>query len=85
MVSLQLLDKMTPSSVVMAPTTPPVGGWSRLGHEIDVLLTAALSSRNGAMLDNSYFTAGEYCDTTPGVLSNSDVDLPQRGVIHNEQ
>lgn len=69
-------EKTTPYSVVMTPyNAANAAGDRELGHEIDVLFTATLNARNSVLLGYSYFNAGDYYDTTPGVLSNSDADF----------
>ncbi len=73
----------TPYSVVMTPYNPAGGAVSRdLGHEIDLLFTANLDSRNSVLVGYSYFNSGAYFDTpnassavSPGVSSNTDAQF----------
>lgn len=69
-------QKTTPYDVVMRPyNAGNAAGDRELGHEIDLLFTANLDSRNSILVGYSYFAAGKYYDTTPGVLSNADADF----------
>lgn len=64
-----LLDqKTTPYSVVMTPYNAANAAGSReLGHELDVLFSADLNTRNNVLVGYSFFAAGDYYRTTPGV------------------
>ena len=67
----------TPYSVVMSPYNTAGGAGSKdLGHEIDLLFTVNLDTRNSVLLGYSYFNSGDYFDTPNAALPavNSDVD-----------
>ncbi len=69
-------EKTTPYDVTMTPFNPAnAAGDRELGHEIDVVLTAAINPRNTALIGYSYFNAGKYYETTGGIPSGS----PARG------
>ena len=69
-------EKTTPYSVVMTPyNAANAAGDRELGHEIDLLFTAMLNPRNSVLVGYSFFDAGAYYDTTPGVQSNNDADF----------
>lgn len=67
-----------PYNVTMTPFAGlPAGssGSADLGHEIDLLLTHALTPRVNLALGYSHFFAGNYYRTTPGVPFNGDADF----------
>lgn len=66
----------TPYSVVMTPfnAANPAGD-KELGHEIDLLLNVTLSPRHSCLVGYSFFSAGDYYDTTAGVPTNSDANF----------
>ncbi len=73
---LFLDQKTTPYDVIMRPSnTTALAGDRELGHEIDLLLTANLTSRNSVLVGYSFFDSGKYYDTTPGVATNADADF----------
>lgn len=66
----------TPYSVVMTPfNAGNAAGSKDLGHEIDVLFTVNVDPRNSILLGYSFFGAGRYYDTTPGVPTNANADF----------
>ena len=71
------LDKATtPYSVAMNPFNPTNKAGSRdLGNELDVLATFNMDARNSLLLGYSFFVAGKYYDTTPGVPTNTNADF----------
>jgi hypothetical protein len=71
-----LAEKTTPYNITMAPFNPNnAAGDRELGHELDVLLSVTLNPRNSMLLGYSFFSAGDYYDTTVGVPSNSDAQF----------
>ena len=67
-------ERTTPYGVTMAPFSANVAGDRELGHEIDVLFKVALNPRNSMLLGYSYFSAGDYYDTTT-VPTNEDAQF----------
>lgn len=66
----------TPYGVTMAPYNAAAPAGSKdLGHEIDFLATLNINPRNSVLVGYSFFDAGQYYQTTPGVLSNADADF----------
>ena len=66
-------QKTTPYSVVMTPFNPDNRAGDReLGHEIDVLFNISLNPRNSMLVGYSFFDAGRYYSTTPGVPTDAD-------------
>ena len=69
-------QQTTPYSVVMTPFDVTGSAGSKdLGHEIDTLFTINIDARNSMLIGYSFFAAGEYYDTTPGVPTNADADF----------
>lgn len=70
------LDQLTtPYDIVGQPfNTVSQAGDRELGHEIDVLFNINVNPRNNVLIGYSHFSAGDYYDTTPGVVSN-DADF----------
>jgi len=50
-------------------------GSQELGHELDLVLTCELNKQTQLRVGYSYFWAGRFYDTTPGVPTNSDADF----------
>ena len=50
-------------------------GDRELGHELDVVFNINLNPRNNLLIGYSYFSAGDYYDTTPGVPTNQDAQF----------
>ncbi len=72
---LRLDERTTPYDIVMQPyNTTSVAGSKELGHEIDCLFTIALNPRSNVLLGYSFFSAGDYYDTTANV-PNNDADF----------
>ncbi len=71
------LDRATtPYNVNMNPFNPGNKAGSRdLGNELDLLATINLNSRNSLLFGYSFFIAGKYYDTTPGVPTNANADF----------
>ncbi len=66
----------TPYSVTMNPFNPGNKAGSRdLGNELDVLATINLDARNSLLFGYSFFLAGKYYDSTPGVPTNANADF----------
>ncbi|GIW96714.1 MAG: hypothetical protein KatS3mg111_0047 [Pirellulaceae bacterium] len=66
----------TPYGVTMQPYNAGNAAGSRdLGHEIDLLCTVTVNPRHQVLVGYSWFGAGRYYDTTPGVLSSADADF----------
>ncbi|MEZ6096808.1 MAG: alginate export family protein [Pirellulaceae bacterium] len=66
----------SPYTVVMTPfngTNAP--GSADLGHEIDLLATYSISTRQNLLLGYSHFFTGDYYRTTTGVPSQNDADF----------
>ncbi|MFK8112141.1 MAG: alginate export family protein [Rubripirellula sp.] len=72
-----LLDEATtPYGVTMAPfNANNAAGDKELGHELDVVFNINLNPRNNVLLGYSYFSAGDYYDTTVGVPTNEDAQF----------
>jgi hypothetical protein len=69
-------DNDTPYSIAMTPFNPANAPASRdLGHELDLLATVALSTRQQLLLGYSYFWSGAYFSRTPGVPTSSDANF----------
>ena len=67
-----------PYNVTMTPFAGlPAGssGSKDLGHEIDMVITQALTPRSSILFGYSHFFAGNYYATTPGVPFNGDADF----------
>ncbi len=72
----RLAERTTPYNVNMTPFNTVAAAGSRdLGHEIDVLFNINLNPRNNVLVGYSFFSAGDYYDTTPGVPTNADADF----------
>ncbi|MEM6689971.1 MAG: alginate export family protein [Planctomycetota bacterium] len=71
-----LLDELTtPYDVTMNPyNTVSQAGDRELGHELDVLFNIGITPRQSLLIGYSYFSAGDYYDTTAGV-PNNDADF----------
>ena len=69
-------QKTTPYNVNMTPfNAGNAAGDRELGHEIDVVVNVKLNPRNDVLVGYSFFSAGDYYDTTAGVPSNSDAQF----------
>ena len=67
----RLDEQTTPYDIVGQPyNTNTAAGSKELGHEIDVLFNITLNPRNSAQLGYSFFSAGDYYDTTAGAPNN---------------
>ncbi|MEO8268854.1 MAG: alginate export family protein, partial [Aureliella sp.] len=66
----------TPYGVNMVPFNPTnLAGSRDLGNEVDLLATINMDARNSVLVGYSFFAAGKYYDTTPGVPTNSNADF----------
>ncbi|MCG8650006.1 MAG: alginate export family protein, partial [Pirellulales bacterium] len=69
-------ERTTPYGVTLAPFNPAnVAGDRELGHELDVLFNVTVTPRTSMLLGYSYFSAGDYYDTTAGVPTNQDAQF----------
>ncbi|MEX0642502.1 MAG: alginate export family protein [Pirellulales bacterium] len=60
---------MTPFNAGNAPVS------ADLGHEIDLLVSYAITPRQEIIFGYSHFFAGRYYELTPGAPSDSDADF----------
>ena len=69
-------EATTPFNINLAPFNPNnAAGDRELGQELDVLFNITLNPRNNVLIGYSFFNAGRYYDTTPGVPTDADADF----------
>lgn len=67
----RLDQQTTPYDITGNPfNTVSQAGDKDLGHEIDILFNINVNPRNNVLIGYSHFNAGDYFDTTPGVVNN---------------